>query len=52
MPHEKERRDETPEPQAKRTGRDSADARNQPAEFADDLRTNRFTPPPDVDEEK
>lgn len=42
-------------PQAKRTGRDSADARNQPAEFADDMVTNRFEPPPapgEKDEER
>lgn len=39
--------DEVP-PQAKRTGRDSADARNQPAEYTDDMATNRFgdTPAP------
>lgn len=47
MPHEEnDKRDETP-PQAKRTGREDSEPRNQPAEFADDLVTNRFTPPPD-----
>jgi hypothetical protein len=44
-------RNETP-PQAKRTGRDSAEPRNQPGEFADDMATNRFEPPPDPGEGK
>jgi hypothetical protein len=34
-------------PQAKRTGRDGVDPESQPAEFADEMRVNRFTPPPD-----
>lgn len=49
MPHE---RDEQPPPQAKRTGRENPDARDQPGEFADDLLTNRFTPPPEPEERK
>lgn len=53
MPHETndDNRDETV-PQAKRTGRDSSEPRNQPAEFADDMATNRFTPPPEPGEDK
>ena len=47
MPHETDKRKDEAEPHAKRTGRESADARNQPAEFADDMLTNRFTPPPE-----
>ena len=39
-------------PQAKRTGRDSAEPRSQPGEFADDLVTNRFEPPPDPGEDE
>jgi hypothetical protein len=39
--------EETTIPEAKRTGREDEKARNLPAEFADDLRFNRFTPPPD-----
>ena len=38
---------ETTAPEAKRDGRDSANPRSQPGEFADDMRVNRFTPPPD-----
>jgi hypothetical protein len=34
-------------PEAKRTGREAPEPRSMPAEFADDLRTNRSTPPPD-----
>ena len=34
-------------PQAKRTGREAEDPRKEPEEFADDMRVNRFTPPPD-----
>jgi hypothetical protein len=44
---------EGPGPQAKRTGREGEDPKNEPDEFLDDMRVNRFTPPPDpkVDEE-
>ena len=38
MPHEE---DESV-PLAKRTGREDSNPRNQPAEYADDLATNRF----------
>ncbi len=41
---------EGPGPQAKRTGREAADPKNEPEEFADDMRVNRFTPPPDPEE--
>ncbi|HEU4522169.1 MAG TPA: hypothetical protein VFT12_09215 [Thermoanaerobaculia bacterium] len=34
-------------PQAKRSGRENPDPQSQPGEFADEMRTNRFTPPPD-----
>lgn len=51
MAEEKEERGETP-PQAKRTGREHPEPRNQPAEFADDMVTNRFTPPPEPPEKK
>ncbi|HUP63698.1 MAG TPA: hypothetical protein VM557_00255 [Thermoanaerobaculia bacterium] len=44
---ETKRPDEATEPRAKRTGREGVSPESQPAEFADDLRTNRFTPPPD-----
>ena len=39
-------------PQAKRTGRDDSKPRSQPGEFADDMATNRFTPPPEPGEDK
>lgn len=48
MPQEKE---ETT-PLARRSGRDDSEPRNQPGEFADDMATNRFNPPPDPGEEK
>lgn len=38
---------EGPGPQAKRTGREAPDPKSEPAEFADDMRVNRFTPPPE-----
>jgi hypothetical protein len=38
---------EGPGPQAKRTGREAPDPKSEPGEFADDMRVNRFTPPPD-----
>ena len=38
---------EGPGPQAKRTGLEAEDPKNAPAEFNDDMRVNRFTPPPD-----
>ena len=34
-------------PEAKRTGREGIDPESQPAEFTDEFRVNRFTPPPD-----
>jgi len=56
MPQEPNRgqdqdRAETP-PQAKRTGRENPEPRNLPAEFADDMATNRFTPPPEPGEDE
>lgn len=39
-------------PLAKRTGREDPDTRDQPGEFADDMATNRFTPPPDPGEDE
>lgn len=39
-------------PQAKRTGRENPDARNQPGEFADDMSTNRFGETPGPGEEE
>ncbi|HUP47826.1 MAG TPA: hypothetical protein VNA04_03450 [Thermoanaerobaculia bacterium] len=33
-------------PEAKRTGRERPDPHSQPGEFADEMRVNRFTPPP------
>ena len=41
-----EEQDETI-PMAKRTGRQNPDPHSQPGEFADEMRVNRFTPPPD-----
>jgi hypothetical protein len=35
------------EPEAKRTGRDGVDPESLPGEFVDEMRANRFTPPPD-----
>ena len=32
--------------EAKRTGREGTDPESQPGEFSDDMRVNRFTPPP------
>ena len=37
--------------EAKRTGREAADARTLPEEFVDEMRSNRFTPPPEPAEE-
>lgn len=34
-------------PQAKRTGRQNPDPHSQPGEFADEMRVNRTTPPPE-----
>lgn len=34
-------------PEAKRSERERPDPENEPGEFADDMRVNRFTPPPD-----
>ena len=39
------------EPQAKRTGRENPDAREQPGEFVDEMRSNRFGDVPAPDEE-
>ena len=39
-------------PMAKRSGRENNEPRNQPGEFADDMATNRFTPPPEPAEEE
>ena len=52
MPHETDKRRDEADAQAKRTGRESTNPRNQPAEFADDMRTNRFTPPPEPGEKE
>jgi hypothetical protein len=52
MAEDKDDLEEVAPPQAKRTGRDSAEPRSQPGEFADDMVTNRFGPPPDVGEEE
>ena len=53
MPENRERdeRDVTI-PQAKRSDRERPEPENEPGEFTDDMRVNRFTPPPDpkVDE--
>ena len=48
MADEKDRseRDQTI-PEAKRRGRDGVDPESQPGEFSDEMRVNRFTPPPD-----
>lgn len=34
-------------PAAKRTEREGPDPQSEPGEFADDMRVNRFEPPPD-----
>ncbi len=41
-------------PQAKRRDRERENPENEPGEFADDMRVNRFEPPPDppADEER
>lgn len=33
-------------PEAKRRDREGVDPESEPGEFADDMRVNRFTPPP------
>jgi hypothetical protein len=38
-------RNEETLPNAKRTGREGVDPEALPAEYADDMRVNRFTPP-------
>lgn len=38
--------DDTTIPHGKRTARDGGAPESQPGEFADDVRVNRFTPPP------
>lgn len=45
--NEEERNDEESLPKAKRTGRDGVDRETLPGEFADDMRVNRSTPPPE-----
>ena len=48
MADEKKRNDQgETTPHAKRTGREGNDPTSQPGEFADEMRTNRSTPPPD-----
>lgn len=47
MPDELHREHEDTIPEGKREGRGRPDPQNEPAEFADDMRVNRFTPPPD-----
>ncbi len=47
---EDQKRDDITIPEGKRTGRERPDPTNEPAEFADDMRVNRFTPPPDPEE--
>lgn len=42
MPHEHDEQHGESAPLAKRTGREDAEPRNQPAEYADDMATNRF----------
>jgi hypothetical protein len=42
--------DEETFPAAKRDGREGVDPHTEPGEFADDMRTNRFTPPPEPKE--
>ena len=39
-----------PGAEGKHDGRESPDPRNLPCEFADDMRVNRFTPPPEPPE--
>lgn len=51
MPTDEKQKDITL-PEAKRTGREAPDPTHQPAEFADDMRVNRFTPPPDPEEKE
>jgi hypothetical protein len=45
MKDEKKREESAPE--AKRSGREGVDPVSQPGEFADDMRVNRTTPPPE-----
>lgn len=49
MKHD-DRRDEETIPKAKRTGREGVDPESLPGEYADDMRVNRFTPPPEPGE--
>ena len=51
MANDREEKKEETIPRAKRTGRDSSQPREQPGEFADEMRVNRFTPPPEPKEE-
>jgi hypothetical protein len=52
MSEDRDQRDRDDEtlPLAKRDGRDSSRPREQPGEFTDEMRVNRFTPPPDPKE--
>ena len=59
MSHDERRRDEprrddedTSIPMGKRSGRDGVRPESQPGEFADDMRTNRFEPPPPPKEKR
>jgi hypothetical protein len=44
---EQKKEEATTEPEAKREGREGVDPESQPGEYFDDMRVNRFTPPPD-----
>ena len=39
-------------PEAKRTGRERPEPASEPGEFLDEMRSNRFTPPPDPGEDE
>jgi hypothetical protein len=41
------RRDGETAPLSDRRDRNAVDPKSQPGEFVDEMRTNRFTPPPD-----
>jgi hypothetical protein len=48
MSNDERRRNEIEsEPQGKRSGRDGISRQQEPSEFADDMRVNRFEPPPE-----
>jgi hypothetical protein len=52
MDNDDDRKDGETLPKAKRTGREGVDPESMPAEYVDDMRVNRSTPPPEPDEEK